>query len=310
MKYRINQITVSIILIVGSVLLFFGGPDYYAARSFKNIWNIGHILLFFIFAYASLTYWSWLKRKNLIRQLLFLFLIVLIIGIFIELLQVKFHRDLDFHDVWRDLLGMSLFFFFFAQVNRFMPKKILKLAQVFLIIFLLIELYFPFRAIADEIISHKQFPVLSDFETPFEMDRWNGDAKMEKVDDFSYSGKACAKILLTTDLYSGVSLSYFPQDWQGSRYLEFYLFSENNLRMTCRIHDDIHIKNREPFEDRLNKRLFLHPGWNHVIIPIEEITTAPAGREMNLKKIMNLGIFASRLSSPITVFIDDVRLVQ
>jgi hypothetical protein len=80
--------------------------------------------------------------------------------------------------------------------------------------------------------------------------------------------------------------------------------------MTCRIHDDIHIKNREPFEDRLNKRLFLHPGWNHVIIPIEEITNAPAGREMNLKKIMNLGIFASRLSSPITVFIDDVRLVQ
>jgi len=310
MKYLTNKITITIILIIGSALLFFGGPDYYAARSFKNIWNIGHILLFFVFAYALLTYWFWIKRESMQRQLLFLILAVLVIGIFIELLQVKFQRDLDFHDVWRDLLGMFLFFFFFARVRRFIPKVFLRSTQLCLILFLLVELYFPLHAIADEIISHKQFPVLSDFETPFEMDRWNGDAKMERINGFSHTGKACGKIILTTDLYSGVSLNYFPRDWHGFRYLEFYLFSENNLRMTCRIHDDIHITNREPFEDRLNKRLFLHPGWNHLIITIQEIENAPAGRKMNLKKIINLGIFTSRLSSPITIFIDDVRLVR
>jgi hypothetical protein len=310
LKQDINKIFVFIILLVGSVLLFFGGPDYYAARSYKNIWNIGHILLFFTFTYALLNYYGKMKKQNILGQFLLLSLFVLIIGVSVELLQVKIDRDLDFHDVWRDFLGMLLFFFFFAPARFRLSKKAMRIIQAFLLVFLLIEFYFPFKAIADEIISREQFPVLSDFETPFETSRWKGDARLHKVADFSHTGKACARIFLKTDLYSGVSLNYFPRNWEGFRYLEFYVYSENNLRMTCRIHDDIHIKNKEPFEDRLNKRLFLQHGWNHIIISIQEIENAPAGRKMNLRKIMNFGIFATQLPSPAEISIDDVSLVR
>ena len=117
MKQDINKIFVFIILLVGSVLLFFGGPDYYAARSYKNIWNIGHILLFFTFTYALLNYYGKMKKQNILGQFLLLSLFVLIIGVSVELLQVKIDRDLDFHDVWRDFLGMLLFFFFFAPAR-------------------------------------------------------------------------------------------------------------------------------------------------------------------------------------------------
>ena len=34
------------LLIIGSILLFLGGPDYFSSRSFKHFWDIGHIVYF------------------------------------------------------------------------------------------------------------------------------------------------------------------------------------------------------------------------------------------------------------------------
>lgn len=299
------------VLSTGSILLFFGGPDYYAARSFKSIWNIGHILLFFTFTYVLLTHWNRLKKFNFPKQIIITVILTFIIGLLVELLQVNFSRTPELGDLWRDILGTLLSLFFLARSRRGYKMISLGILQFLLICMLIIELFYPIRSFADEIRSRTQFPVLANFETSIEIDRWGADERIERTEEIFHSGKACGKVYLTTEKYSGVSLKYFPRDWRGYRFLEFYIYHSNNkLRITCRIHDDLHIQNGQPFADRFNKRIILHQGWNQVLLPIEEIENAPAGRKMNLKKIMNIGLFASSLKSPDVIFIDDFRLIK
>ena len=46
LKWLLNIKILRIFTIVCSVFLFFGGPGYYSPRSFKYLWDIGHIAFF------------------------------------------------------------------------------------------------------------------------------------------------------------------------------------------------------------------------------------------------------------------------
>jgi hypothetical protein len=65
-------------------------------------------------------------------------------------------------------------------------------------------------AITDEWIAKNQFPVLADFETPFEIYRWVGGTAFDIDNGISYHGGSSLKIQLNTSKYSGVALKYFP----------------------------------------------------------------------------------------------------
>ena len=77
------------------------------------------------------------------------------------------------------------------------------------------------EAIMDEIIASNQFPVLSDFETPFEKMRWTGGVRFSVETRQARHGKKSMKIVLRTTQYSGVALDYFSHDWRSYEYLKF-----------------------------------------------------------------------------------------
>jgi len=310
MKNRKILFILYLFLLIAGLLFFLSGPDYYSPRSYKRIWDQGHVFFYTILSIILLQSWNFIKNKNCTSQLFWLSIITLLSGSLVELIQIKFARLIELSDLWRNFLGCLLGWIFFSDSCKKISAKYLLALRLTVPLLFIIELVSPFSAIIDEIMAQRQFPVLSRFEMPFEVERWEADMTPVRTSEQVYEGDYACRIGLNTEEYSGFSLKYFPGDWEGYDSLFFALFNPlvSPLSVTCRIHDWQHVLNEEPFLDRFNKRLLLQPGWNSVKISLKEVKNAPANRTINLKRIINLGIFATRLSYPIDIYIDDVRL--
>lgn len=174
-------------------------------------------------------------------------------------------------------------------------------------------MYFSGIVLIDESIARKQFPVLSTFETPFEIERWSGNNSALTIDhDIVKYGKSSLKVSLTTAQYSGVYLRYFPEDWRNFSFLRLAIFNSSSelLKIHCRVHDRLHVINGFPLNDRFNGSFILDRGWNTITIPMEQILNAPVSRTMDLTNIKGIGIFVIRLPTPEIIYIDHVRLVK
>jgi len=199
-----------------------------------------------------------------------------------------------------------------ATSKKTISKARLKIFQMISVVLVAIAFLPMVTAFLDEITAMKQFPVLSDLETRFEIDRWAGDANFSIEHEIYYHGKASLKVNLNTLLYSGVSLKYFPRNWLNYSELQLNIFNPAGeaVQLTCRIHDKQHTQSLQLYEDRFNKRFSISSGWNLIKIQLKQIANSPHKRKMALNQIQGLGIFAISLSKPRTVYIDYVRLVN
>jgi hypothetical protein len=165
-------------------------------------------------------------------------------------------------------------------------------------------------ALSDEEIARFQFPVLSDFETPFETGRWDGSARFSLDRTVASHGKASLRVDMDASLFSGVALVYFPRNWRGFRILKMDTLnpSPEGVDITCRIHDQRHDEGDQRYEDRYNKVFHLRPGWHEIRVDLGEVARAPVGRTMDLGKIRAVGIFGTRRATPRIIFLDNMRL--
>ena len=101
-----------------------------------------------------------------------------------------------------------------------------------------------------------------------------------------------------------------PRDWRGYQWLAFEVFNpeQETLQLTIRINDRIHDQKGHRYSDRFNKILLVGPGWNHFEISLEDVEEAPSNREMDLKDVFSLGLFATNLKEPRALFFDYFRL--
>ena len=293
------------------ILLFVGGPHYHSPRSFQHAWDLGHIVCFFVW---TLTYLS-LAKNN--RQTAFLKQCIYVIGIafsaaiLIEWVQKFFNRSADAGDVMKGLLGCLLALAFFCPSPTKLSKGFLRSLQLIIVFIVAFESYPLTSAFIDESIAGFQFPILSDFETPFEIQRWIGNSKREIVHDIALHGRSSLKASLNTTKYSGATISHCPEDWREHRFLEFSIFnaSPRVLKITCTVQDRMPTMKPQGYHDRFNRRFPLAPGWNTIRIATNEIQHAPKDRKMDLADIQRIDFFATRLTHPETIYIDYVRLV-
>jgi VanZ family protein len=293
------------------VLFFVGGPDYYSLRSYKYFWDLGHILFFSILGYLILLNWPKCSETTFLRQGIFVIFIVICLGGVVELAQTGSDRTPDILDLIRDIIGGLVAISFWAPARKTISIARLRIWQA-ISATLVAMAFFPLTtAILDEITALKQFPVLADFESRFEIDRWTGDAEFSIDHEIYYHGKASLKIELNTSLYSGVGLKYFPENWQHYNELQLSIFNPDSepIQLTCRIHDRQHTQGLQLYEDRFNRKFSISSGWNLIRIQLNQIENAPRKRKMAINQIQGLGIFATNLSKPKTVYVDYVRLV-
>jgi len=296
--------------IIGAVLLFVGGPDHYSPRSLKALWDLGHIVFFYVLSTLILLAWPRDKKIGLLRQFAALMLISLILSISIELAQAGLHRTADVMDAGRNLVGSLVAFAFTARPNKTTPTSYLRSTQalsILLVIFAIVPLV---KAAADEWTARQQFPVLSDLETPFEIDRWSGDAALSIDHAVHSQGKSSLRVTLNPSLYSGVKLRYFPGNWRHYNFLYFSVFNplEEPITITCRIHDRLHAESSQAYDDRFNESFLVSKGWHHIKISLDKVARSPKKRKLDLGQIEEIGIFAMRLPAQTTIYIDNVFL--
>lgn len=254
--------------------------------------------------------WSPVSRMSLLWQWTTILTITFLLGVSIELMQYGTARTPDTGDVLRDLTGSLLVLVFGPAAAKLRPVNRRFFLQLSVIVLTLIMVW-PFaRSLIDDAISWYQFPLLSGFETPFEIDRWEGDGRLSVESEMSISNGNILKLSLTTDKYSGTSLRYFNGNWTSVSSLKMSIYNPdtNPLWIVCRIHDLQHSDGNEEYEDRYNHSFLLLPGWNHIKIELSEVEDSPSGRSMDMSRIRGIGIFTVSLPAPGVIYLDDIRL--
>ena len=280
--------------------LFVGGPDWSSGPVYKSAWNLGHILLF---ALLTLTVkpWQWLYGW---RLWLVVTGVLLAMGIAIELLQYGQHLDMEWRDLLRNLIGSWLIIAWrplLVSENRKAAGKQLMAAITALL--LLFELASVAQVVARQFQMTRQLPALYDFRLDKPSAFWSGPLTVSEA--HALEGTKSLRIDLGTEAYSGVSLDNFPSDWRGFATLSLTLFNPGTrpLSMTLRINDVEHDRGANAYNDRFNFRLDLQPGVNTVTIPLAAIEQAPEQRAMDMSEVRRLGLFATRLPEPRSVYL-------
>ncbi len=300
------------VLALGFPFFFVGGPGYYATRSFKSAWDLGHI---FFFTLVSVVLCDLFSRRTLSSKPFYVFLrvfvVIFLLGLTVELLQMfSDGRSPNLFDLLRDMLGALIGCVFFCAARKMVPPLFLKGMQTGTLLLVLSFLWPLARAVFDERMAVAQFPLLSNFETPFETVRWREAQQLQRVATPVRHGKRSMRVQLSIRKYSGTNLFYFPPDWSGYKWLNFSVYNpyENTFTLHGRIHDQRHKSNNNIFADRFHAQFVLCPGWNDLQISLAAVRSSPAGREMNMHKIEGFGIFVVSQESPRVMYLDHIYL--
>ncbi len=293
------------------LLLFAGGPGYHAGPILKHVWNLGHVFAFFLWTWYLARRWERLNKVRPAHRLLFLIGVAFGAGLLIEGLQYGSARSADWQDIGRNMLGCLLAIFWTGSVCRNFKPVVLGIGRLACVLLVMLSLWPLGRSLVDTHLARRHFPVLADFETSFELERWSGDAGRERSREVSLSGQYALKVTLGTETYSGVFLNMFPlRDWRAYKTLEIGIYNPDQdiISMTCRIHDRLHVQGPQRYQDRFNRRFTIQPGWNRILIPLHDVRQAPEGRSMDLNAVMAVGLFATRLDRPRVIFLDHIGL--
>ena len=96
------------------VMLFVGGTDDGATRSFREFWNLGHIALFLALGYLLLAPPSPLATRTFSVQCLVVISFTFLLGGLVEVVQAGIGRDMDLIDMARNSIGALLSLVFLA----------------------------------------------------------------------------------------------------------------------------------------------------------------------------------------------------
>ncbi|MBD1401297.1 VanZ family protein [Pelovirga terrestris] len=294
--------------LISAVLLFVGGPGPDSLRSVRHAWVSGHLVCFAL--WGSL-YLSWRGNLPIRRLLVEVVLLSFLVGGMTELLQSLVGREPSWRDVFNDVLGGLLAVLFFAPGRHQLVAPLRHVAQ-FVLLLVVVWSLIPFsRALADDLISRHQFPLLSGFETPFEQTRWGGKSRRYIDEETVYQGRKALQVELVAGWYPGVFLNFFPADWRGYAALQMYVHHPlpEPLELHLRIHDRHHRVADNLHSDRFNAPVVLNQGWNRIRVALAEVAKAPRERELDLRRVAGVGLFAVSLEAPQMIAIDEVRLL-
>jgi hypothetical protein len=156
------------------------------------------------------------------------------------------------------------------------------------------------------------FPTLADFasawQQPFlyapRVDRevvpapagWKGRA-----------GEPVTRVTFRPRPWPGIIIREPYPDWTGYSTVRFELYSEldEERPVVLSIEDEAHMDRRS---DRYERVFVVEPGLNDFSVPMEEIRTAPAEREMDLSRITFMMLFTRRPAEAFELYVGDIWL--
>jgi len=309
----INRKISAVIIITAAIVSFllfnnFGESD---SRLLNWIINFGHFFLFGSVALVCL--WVLNQGKGLSEKYTIGYLkawaATSVLGVTTELIQaLTSYRHCRLTDMFTDALGAAVFLLFTYSSQSKSLFIHFKTVRNVLLILIMIRIHYFFILLIDTWNMETGFPVLSSFETPFEMSRYsNQHDTLIRSKLHATEGEYSLETDLKPGLYPGISMNYLHNDWIGYTYLSFDVFLEGTtpLDLTIRINDR---KHNNEYRDRFNRRLQIVPGNNHISLRLNEVKIAPHRRVMDMADITNICIFSYKLKAPRTIYFDNFKL--
>lgn len=293
-------LTLTISALLSFVLLF--NPDI-SSQVFKTLMDFGHV---FIFGLIAVIINKGLDKKRHARtNRIIAFLAAVFLGFVVEVFQLGMKdRFFELGDLLNDAIGAFAFLAIAAVYKTRSKALFMRTLSVILIILAGLPFYL---SCIDYRLNLNRFPVINSFETRLETSSWiKNKAEITRT---MLSGKKdySAELKLHPGEFSGVCREGFVHDWRGYKTFsaDVYLPIDNGLSITLRINDKLH---DNEFNDRFNTRIMLKPGLNHIRINLEDVRKSPATRPMDMSNVTRICFFASGLSKPETVYLDNIRL--
>ena len=288
-----------IVLLIGAVIVF---NDFDSNHRFTAaLKNWGHVAVFFLASHLLLDVLrDWIGQRRL--RLIGIALFCLGIGVGIELIQPYFGRDRSLLDLLYDGVGIGAALLFHLA-NEVRKKVFRGLGCIVLILSAMQPVYFGTMVLA----RSWAVPYLAGFERFWEQDIWRAQEDSSAQIEANPAGGHWLRVEMQRGAYPGVAFPEIHHDWQGYRSLALRVFSPQAQTLTLRIHDK---KHNNDYDDRYNQRLSIQPGINDLVIPLNDVASAPKNRRMDLSQIQNLMLFAVSPEQSLTVYVDEVRLLE
>jgi VanZ family protein len=299
-----------IFVLVLSGLLFIGGPDANSHRIYQEFWDTGHMVLFAGLAMILLSL-PMFNKKPWWLWFVLISVFCLVLGMAIEVVQLVVGRNFEMKDLLNDLLGGYLGLLIVTALQAHRPVAIRVSMYPLMLLLIAIVLKPLAFVVIDEFVMEEEFPILADFETTYELSRWDNNLASLSIDNSQKRyGEKAMRIEFSAGEYPDITLKDFPRNWQDYVAVKFSIFNttDSNLDMELKIYDWQHVKNGYDYSDRFNKELTLHPGWNDFNIAMEEIQSAPKHRSLELENIASFSLFLHELDKPMVMYFDSLRL--
>jgi len=310
-KYPVRKYLLYFSVLVGFILLFVGGPDYYSNRIFKAIWDLGHIPFMFAFGVVVLGVLHQIQCISKKALPVVYGCVIICVAFSSEYIQGFVGRTASLADILADILGGLIAWLFVYSYPLFFSNLGSRVLTVLAFILGIIVIIPFFTIMYDEVTARNQFPLISGFENRTELSRWTGSSELQRSILRSTEGMYSLEFALRAKGYSGVAIRDFPSDWQGYRFLQFDVWSpQEDLPVSVRIHDKLHTAGAQVYSDRFNRRYHLKKGWSRISITLDDVRSAPKNRVLNLSEVWGLGLFSYNLGVQEKLHLDRLTLIH
>jgi hypothetical protein len=272
----------------------------------EAIFDAGHVPMFVVFAWIVL----WLSRSTIpgsaVRHYLAAAILIVLAGLGTEFLQKFGERDAGWTDFGRDLLGGGAgLLSVWALGARTWPARVgalvVALALVVIGLAEVVRVHFDLRD------RDAGFPSLASFDAPWEHRFVHGrESELDRVQaPAAWGAGTVGRVTFGIAAYPSLAIHEPFPDWSGYSALELAIWAEESAVLTVRVHDRDH---DQTYSDRFNREILVQPGLNQVRIPLADVEVAPRNRQLNLREVAGVAIFADHPAKPFTLWFDDLRL--
>ncbi len=298
MTKNIKSLSLYSILFICITFLFVG-TGFKQNQEMKELWNLGHFILFSLLACLP-SICKLLNKLPLWQRLIVAIVFSTVIAGIIEAAQLLIGRSASAYDIFISVMGAIASIFVFTKGKS--PWKYIAAFICFLLassLFIISMLNYSY--------SKKELDVEIGLSKPGEFSTLSGRAKRL----INQQDKTIT-VIFDTSVYSTIYFRRIQEDWSKYKSLRVELsnLTDKPFQLVFDVKDHQHFtsKNRE-YTDRYAERINIKPGKQVVTIPIEKIKNAPLGREMDMTNIREFMLATYYVSQEFTVIFHSMNLV-